>query len=154
VTKRLYDWNNLFIACAHCNNIKGVKFDDIINPVLKDPEEHIALSIEISEDFIETVSVEPLKQDYETMRTAELLGYVYNGGSTDIKKIECANLRNEHLLPDIQRFSKFVAGYCDEPDLGYDVLIKNEISRSSKFAAFKRKIFATIRNYQSNSLML
>ena len=135
-----YEWQNLFIACAHCNSIKGTKFDDIIDPIACDPEEHIALSVEIADDFIEGVRIESLKKDPDTLRTAELLGYVYNGGSTDIKEIECANLRNEHLLPDIQLFMQYIKGHVAEPGLGYAGIIKKEISRSSKFAAFKRKI--------------
>jgi hypothetical protein len=142
--KLKYDWNNLFIACPHCNNIKSTRYDDTLNPTECDPEEHIELSVDISEDFIEAVRIEPIKRDSCTLRTVELLGYVYNGGSTDIKEIECANLRNEHLLPDIQRFMQFVKGYNDEPDLGYDVILKKEVNRASKFAAFKRRI---IRDY-------
>ena len=26
-----YDWNNLFLACAHCNNTKLDKFDPVID---------------------------------------------------------------------------------------------------------------------------
>ncbi|HEY5125388.1 MAG TPA: HNH endonuclease, partial [Ignavibacteria bacterium] len=26
-----FDWNNLFWACGHCNNIKLAKFDNILN---------------------------------------------------------------------------------------------------------------------------
>jgi hypothetical protein len=71
----------------------------------------------------------------------ELLGLVYNGGSTDIKEIECTNLRNEHLMPNIRLFYQYLHGYREEPDLvGYDTLIRKEIDRSSIFAAFKRKI--------------
>ena len=112
----------------------------VICPGECDPEKYIALSVEIAEDFIEYVGVNPLKRDARTLRTAELLEYVYNGGSTYIKDIECSNLRNEHLLPDIQRFIQFVNGHFNEPDSGYDELIKKEIDRSSKFSAFKRKI--------------
>ena len=135
-----YDWHNLFIACAHCNSIKGTKYDNIINPTECDPEEYIALSIVISYDFIEAVHIDSLQQDPCTLKTAELLSFVYNGGSTDIKEIECVNLRNEHLLPDIQRFMQFIHGFYDDPELGYVEVIKKEINRSSKFAAFKRKI--------------
>jgi hypothetical protein len=135
-----FDWNNLFLACGHCNNIKGARYDDIINPTAIDPESCIALSVEIDENFVEYVGVAVLNKDAVTLKTAELLGYVYNGGSTSIKEVECANLRNEHLLPDVQRFRQYIKGYCAEPGLGYDVLIKKEISRSAKFAAFKRKI--------------
>ncbi|MCP5046806.1 MAG: HNH endonuclease, partial [bacterium] len=26
-----FDWDNLFWSCAHCNNTKGDKFDNILN---------------------------------------------------------------------------------------------------------------------------
>lgn len=146
-----YDWNNLFLACGHCNNIKGTSYDDVINPVLVDPEISITLSVEISDDFIERVNIMTSSKDSTTLKTMELLGYVYNGGSTSIKEIECANLRNEHLLPDIVRFMQYIRGYNDEPDLGYDKLIEKEINRSSKFAAFKRKI---VRDNPQLSAML
>ena len=135
-----YGWDNLFISCAHCNNIKGTRYDGIINPSTCDPEDFIGLSVKISDDFIESVCIDTFNQGSSTLETAILLGYVYNGGSTDIKDIECANLRNEHLLPDIQRFNQYIRGHIDEPELGYDAVIKKEISRTSKFAAFKRKI--------------
>jgi hypothetical protein len=111
-----------------------------VNPAQIDPEDYVALAIEISDDFIDWVSVTPLSQDSATLKTSKLLDLVYNGETTSIKRIESANLRNEHLLPDIQRFKQYIRGYYDEPDLGYGSLIKKEISRSSKFAAFKRKI--------------
>jgi hypothetical protein len=137
-----FDWDNLFIACWHCNNIKSTKYDDIINPVLINPEECIALSVRISDNFIEAVQVIPLKTDAQALKTAELLEIVYNGGSTAMKKVESANLRNEHLLPDIKLFLKYISDYIDEPDLGYDSIIRQEISCSAKFAAFKRRIIA------------
>jgi len=136
----MYDWSNLFIACGHCNSIKHIRYNEIIDPTKCDPEEHIALSVEITKNLIEQVNVEPLKTDSPTMQTAELLGLVYNGGSTDIKEIECSNLRNSHLMPNIRLFYQYVNGYLEEPDLGYDKLIRTEIDRSSAFAAFKRKI--------------
>jgi len=135
-----FDWDNLFIACGHCNNIKLIGFNNILDPTKCDPEEHIALSVKITENLLENVQIEPLTTDCHTLQTAELLGYVYNGGSTSIKDIECSNIRNEHLMPKIHRFLLFIDRYLAEPDLGYDVLIKEEIHRSSAFAAFKRKI--------------
>jgi len=135
-----YDWNNLFIACGHCNNIKLAVYDDILDPTKCDPEEHIAISVEITGEIIDQVLVESLKGDQATSMTANLLGLVYNGGSTDLKEIECSNLRNAHLMPNIRLFYQYIRNYRDEPDLGYDKFIRNEIDRSSMFAAFKRKI--------------
>jgi len=135
-----YDWNNIFIACGHCNNIKLDKYDNIINPIICDPEDHIALSIDVNESLIDNIKVESLSEDEETMQTKQLLELIYNGGTTDIKEIECANLRNSHLAPNIRLFKQYIKNHIEEPDLGYADMIKNEINRSSIFAAFKRKI--------------
>jgi len=135
-----FDWYNLFIACGHCNNIKHTKYDNVLDPTKCDPEEHIALSIVMTGDIRDRVNVAALKFDNSTIETVELLHHVYNGGTTDMKEIECTNLRNKHLIPDIRLFLQYIHNYFAEPDEDYDILILDEISRSSKFAAFKRKI--------------
>jgi hypothetical protein len=135
-----FEWKNLFIACGHCNSTKGTQFDDILDPTQCDPEEHIALSIEVTDNFVERVRIDALMQDNSTLQTVELLNRVYNDGSTDIKKIECVNLRNAAIFPDIKVFLQYIRDHQEEPDLGYDVLIEKEIMRSAAFAAFKRKI--------------
>ncbi len=88
---------------------------------------------------MEEVTVEYMSNDKSVRQTAELLKLVYNGETTGIKKIESANLRNA-ISNDLKRFHQYIKNYRDEPDLGYDVVIAKEISRSSQFAAFKRKI--------------
>jgi hypothetical protein len=135
-----YDWSNLFLACGHCNGIKHDKYDEILNPTKCDPEEHIALSVEFTNDLIDIVHVESLITDTGTEQTTEMLQIVYNGGSTDMKDIESTNLRNEHLMPNIRLFYQYILNYRLEPSLGYDKKISEEISRSSAFSAFKRKI--------------
>jgi hypothetical protein len=138
--KLQFDWNNLFIACGHCNNTKLAKYDNIIDPSKIDPEKYIALSIVLTAELIDQVNVEPLETDATTLQTVELLRLAYNGGLTDLKEIECSNLRNEHLLPNIRLFYQYIKNYREEPDLGYGDMIKKEIDRPSAFAAFKRKI--------------
>lgn len=135
-----YDWNNLFMSCGHCNSIKHLKYNNILNPTKCDPEDHIDLSIEITDNLIEKVVVQALTKDSSTIQTAKLLNLVYNGGSTAIKDIECSNLRNAHLLPDIRKFLQYLNDYLEEPDIGCDKMIIKEIDRSSAFAAFKRRI--------------
>jgi 5-methylcytosine-specific restriction endonuclease McrA len=46
-----YDWDNLFIACGHCNNIKGERYSDVINPALTDPEEPMSSTLEEKSDL-------------------------------------------------------------------------------------------------------
>jgi hypothetical protein len=133
-----YDWHNLFLSCGHCNNIKAASYDDILNPTKCDPEENISLSL-TTNSLVEKVEVTALNNDSSTLQTADLLAKVYNGGTTDMKEIECANLRNS-ISRCIATFLQYVRDYQDEPDIGYDKIITKEISRSSEFAAFKRKI--------------
>ena len=135
-----YCWNNLFLACIHCNKIKHVKYDGILDPSQCDPEDHISLSIEIVDDLIDRVLVETMTEDKSTVLTAELLNLVYNEGTTDMQAIECSNLRNEHLLPNIRLFMQYIRDFRDEPGIGYGDLICKQIERSAIFAAFKRKI--------------
>jgi hypothetical protein len=133
-----YDWDNLYIACGHCNGIKGDKFSGIIDPVKVDPEEHIALTLDFTDNLVERVKIDVLTQDDETLRTAELLSFIYNGGGTDIKDLESSNLR-DHILRELNLFSRHIDGYKSEPEL-HEAKLAEELSRASEFAAFKRKM--------------
>jgi hypothetical protein len=136
--KLKYDWDNLYIACGHCNNIKSDKYSGIIDPVKVDPEEHIALTLDFTDNLIERVKIEPLTQDDETLRTAELLSLIYNGGGTAIKNIENTNLCN-HISRELILFYSLIDGYKSEPEL-HEAKLAEELSRASEFAAFKRKM--------------
>ena len=136
-----YDWQNLFLSCGHCNNIKRDFYDNILDPTKCDPEKNISLSLN-TDTLIESVVVITLSDDESSKQTSELLSYVYNGGATAIKDVECAILRNE-ISSCIARFLQYIKSYHEEPDEGYEAIIEKEILRSSAFAAFKRGI---IRN--------
>ena len=85
--------------------------------------------------------INTLETSDSATQTVELLQSVYNGtNATKMQMYESANLRKEHLMPSIRLFMQFVRNYQEEPDVGYDALIGEEIARSSIFAAFKRKI--------------
>ena len=142
-----YDWRNLFLSCGHCNSIKSDSYDDIIDPTQRDPEDCIALSLETN-TLMENVKIEALVGDKSVLQTVALLGFVYNGGTTVIKDLESAHLRNT-LSFCLARFYQYIEAYRKEPELGYDVIIKKEISRSSAFSAFKRGI---VRNDAELSL--
>jgi hypothetical protein len=133
-----YDWNNLFLSCGHCNNIKGNGFGEMINPCITDPESVLELRLE-TDDLIERVVITQLVKDHSVSITAELLEKVYNGESTAIKRVEAANLRNK-IADTLLRFQQYIMGYKEESDLGYADIIADEISHSSAFAAFKRQI--------------
>ena len=138
-----YDWENLFLSCAHCNSTKNFCIDAadavIIDPVKFDPEEYIEIALAVTDELKEEIVVKKIKDGESIDATVMLLDHVYNGVSTDIKRLESANLKNK-IMDEIKFFRQYVSGYKEEPDLGYHDMITEEISRKSAFAAIKRNI--------------
>lgn len=68
--ERVFDWNNLFYACPHCNNLKKeAKYDDkIIDCCVDDPEEMLEQCYESGH-----VSVHSIVDEECAVMTAELI---------------------------------------------------------------------------------
>lgn len=136
----MFDWNNLFFACDHCNRLKS----DGYTPILKctDPTPQVDKVLNHSIEFgIETkVEVRPLKTDDPVTNTARLLNAVYNG-TTVSSRIEAANIR-EYMAKDIVPFTGYLLGYMDcnseQEKQSYRYLIEQHLRRDSAFCAFKR----------------
>lgn len=138
-----FDWNNLFWSCSHCNNIKSSKYTDIIDctNLTEDIENRIRLYMRPFPK--ETVDVIPLDESSSTNSTVKLLDAVYNG-TTQLKRIEAANLRNK-ILVEIRDFQQHLCNYYQNGFVAEDKMIflahiKRHLSRSSNFTQFKRWI--------------
>lgn len=134
-----YDWNNLFLACAHCNNIKLEKFDPIIDCTKENVEELIAFRKKGYLGTDEKLLFEALDLSIETQNTVKLLQEVYYG-STPQKKMEATILRRI-LRKELSEFKEYVREYMEaqdeeKEDLKY--LLQQQLRDSSPFAAFKR----------------
>ena len=121
-----YDWNNLFWACAHCNNIKSDKYEPILDCTKRSVEQ-----------------------------TVSLLEDVYYG-TTPQKKIEAQiirkNLRkNLSKFKEYVREYQEAEDAVEKDDIGE--LLKRELNNSSEFTAFKRwliwdnEMFSEIEKY-------
>lgn len=138
-----FEWNNLFWACGHCNNIKSDNFTDIINCTDLNEDIENRVKVYIHPFPREKVIIEALDTIPSTISTVELLNAVYNG-TTKLKTIEASNLRNSILL-EIEDFQKYLFAYYED---GHDdtdktfilIKIKKHLSRASNFTAFKRSI--------------
>lgn len=137
-----FDWNNLFWSCSHCNNIKLDNFTNILN--CTDSTHFVDKKIRyyMSPFPCEKVVIEALEQTPEVLETKELLDAVYNG-TTKLKTIESANLRNQ-LLEEIKEFQKWLCEYYrantqDVKDFS-ELKIIDHLSRGANFSAFKRWI--------------
>lgn len=136
-----FDWNNLFYACSHCNNIKLAKYKNIINCC--DPNSNIEQRLKYNfEGFpFESVTVEALDTDAATIETAQLLNEIYQG-TTKMKVIESSNLRDK-ILDEVIEFKILLRDYykADDNELLKDQLlpkIAGHLMKSSNFTAIKR----------------
>lgn len=137
--KLKYDWNNLFLACAHCNNIKLDKFDPIIDCTKEQVEELIAFRREGYFGTDEKLTFDLLDSRIETQNTVKLLEAVYYG-STPQKKMEAKILRRT-LRKELAEFKEYVREYKeaeDEEREDLQYLLRQQLQDSSPFAAFKR----------------
>jgi len=138
-----FSWNNLFLACGHCNNIKLNKYDSIINCTIKEENIEGRIKLLMNPFPKETVKVIALDENNSTKLTVELLNKVYNHGVTDLKNLDSANIRNK-ILDEIQDFQRNLTDYYktinEDDKKHYLVKIKNHLSKNSSFTAFKRWI--------------
>ncbi|MFG6393804.1 MAG: HNH endonuclease [Lachnospiraceae bacterium] len=109
-----YDWNNLFLSCAHCNNIKLGKYEPIIDCTIENVEELIAFRKKGYFGTDEELIFENLDIRKETINTINLLNEVYYG-STPQKKMEARILRRI-LRKVLSEFKEFVREYKEAED--------------------------------------
>lgn len=136
-----FDWNNLFYACSHCNNIKLARYKNIINCC--DPTSQISERLNYIFDPFphESVIIEPLDSNADTIETAKLLGEVYEG-TTKMKILESSNIRAK-ILDEVIEFQTLLRDYikADDNQMLKDQLlpkIVGHLMKSSNFTAIKR----------------
>lgn len=84
---RMFDWNNLFLSCPHCNGIKNRKIyeSNVVDCCRTDPES--VLSHRITD--CGHVAVTPLADTDEAKVTAQLLTDCYELRSSGIREAAC-----------------------------------------------------------------
>lgn len=143
-----YDWNNLFWACAHCNNTKLASYDPILDCTREPVDELIAFRKEGYFGIEEKWIFEALEERQEVNNTVQLLEAVYYG-TTPQKKIEAKILRRK-LRIELSKFKEYVREYEEAEDYEKEGLlcqIKKELKASSSFTAFKRWIIRDNRKH-------
>jgi len=130
-----FDWNNLFFACSHCNNIKHHLFQDILK--CTDFTDIITECLEFRfESFPEEKTfVLPLKPGTKIQNTADLLNKTYNGKTLN-QVIEANNIRSK-LRNELIRFREAIEDFEYNPQEKYLEKIKQMLSIESAFTAFK-----------------
>ena len=91
-TELMYDWNNLFWSCAHCNNIKNAKYEPILDCSQVDVDRKIAFRKEGYFGRNEKYRFIALEESDEIKNTVALLQEAYYG-STPQKILEATNIQ-------------------------------------------------------------
>lgn len=127
---RQYDWKNLLLACRVCNEVKGHEYNNVINPCVEDPEAILSFGLRYDNSKVEIAS---LNTHMKAEDTKQLLELIYNYSQKG----------KMFILPKLRKEIKKFTFYLDRWDFGdtyLDQYIREDLSRSSPFAAFKRKI--------------
>lgn len=137
--KLRYDWNNLFLACTHCNSTKKKRHEPILDCSQAEVDRMIRFYKIGHWGTKEEFCFEARDDSAETIHTIALLEEIYYG-RTPQKEIASAHLRGE-LRKELAQFKGYVRDYleaCGEDKQDLYLLIKQELSVRSAFTAFKR----------------
>lgn len=132
-----FDWDNLFLSCGHCNNVKNQReYDEgIIDCCKIDPETVLDFHFDMEAVHITTKR----DNDKEALRTAKLLNSIYNKSNTGLRVLKCET-RVIQLYGQMNELYKLLTAHRDNPN---DKLVMRKLSivlnRKSAFAAFKRQ---------------
>ena len=132
-----YDWNNLFLSCRHCNDIKSTDYDNLLNCTASTDNVDTALRYYCKPMPKEYAVFDILIPSAQATQSKELLDKCFNGEHTGQKKLEGSNLRSL-LLKEIRNFQELLFDYEEDNDHSYLVKIRYQLSNKSAFTAFKR----------------
>ena len=129
-------WENLFVACAYCNQKKSDGFDDICNPTKTNVECDITQKI----DFCAKKVVFKAKLADSTLeKTAELLTRLYNGTKPGLRTIREERFCNE-FIQQMNVFQQAVVRYMERGD--NEAEIKQMLDIKAENLGFKYSILA------------
>ena len=106
-----FDWNNLFLSCGHCNNIKKEHYNPILDCTKVEVDKKIAFRKKGYFGIEEKLEFTPLEDSIEIKNTIELLKNIYEG-NTPQKRLEAVTIRKE-LRKELFKFKEAIREYED-----------------------------------------
>lgn len=131
---RMFEWNNLFLSCPHCNSVKNrAKYEsNIIDCCLIDPETIIQ-----QEFYDGKVVVSPLLDTIEATTTAELVQDCFELRNVAIRTRECQT-RVYALQGTMNMFYKELEKYSTEKTERHLRVLRAMLNRNYRFSGFTR----------------
>lgn len=133
--EKMFDWNNLFLSCAHCNSVKNRKeyADKIIDCCIIDPEK--VLNQQFINGHVEVLPIE--RKISGISETAKLLTECFEKRNTGIRTMEC-KVRIDALQETMTLLYKLLMQYRDNHNKKNYLALKGMLSRKYKFSGFTR----------------
>ena len=142
--ERMFDWNNLFWSCRHCNSIKNQqKYDEtVLDCCQRDPEILIDFTLNGDTVFVQAKD----ETDIEAVVTAELVNEVFNKTNTGMRVHKC-QVRVDELLKEMNALLDTLEKYkTNEHSIIVQRTLKGLLDRKSPFAEFKRNYVKSHQN--------
>lgn len=142
-TDKKYDWNNLYLSCGRCNNIKLAEHTNLLDCC--DDNQDVCRAIKhlpASTPYAKRVQVIAIAKDIKTEETQKLLEKIYNSEHTVNKKVSGAFLRKKifdqyNLLLD--QVNDFYSPTATKPEKEVSISkIKVLTDSSAPYSAFMR----------------
>ncbi|WP_122435287.1 HNH endonuclease [Pseudomonas viridiflava] len=91
-----FDWNNLYLACSRCNNIKSSLFDDILDCCDSKIDVFRAIKhVPPVTPWAKTVQIVCMIENEQATSSRNLLDKIYNSDHTVNKKVSSSFLRTK-----------------------------------------------------------
>ncbi len=146
----MFNWDNLFWSCGHCNNTKLAKYNDLLNCTNKADNVEKSIKIIMEPYPMEDVFIEIKIYSKKAVLTAKLLNEIYNG-TTIHKKLESHNLR-KRISKEVYDFQQnlvkyYEVGYSEEDRKMFLANIKRHLNAESAFTSIKRWKIRSNKNF-------
>lgn len=138
-----FDWNNLYLSCSRCNNIKGDRYTNLIDCC--DPQQDAFRSVKHQPPitpYAQHVHIMAMNGDKRTLETKAILDKIFNSEHTVNKKVSGSFLRRKIfdqynlLLTQINNYYFPVATTIEKENA--IERIKVLIHKSAPYSAFIR----------------
>ncbi|MGL5411054.1 MAG: HNH endonuclease [Cetobacterium sp.] len=133
--ERRFDWNNLYLSCGHCNNVKSkaVYDEKILDCCTVDPEENLIFRLNDN-----NVEVKQKVFNEINEKTSQLINEVFNLKNTGLR-VEKSKHRIEELQKEMNILYKFLEKYIINPNSSITLrTLKAILKKESAFSEFKR----------------
>lgn len=129
---KMFDWENLFWSCRHCNSVKNTLnySEDILDCCKKEPEQF--LNQELFQGHVHVTALED-----EAKKTAELLTECFEKTNTGIREQAC-QVRVDALQETMTTLYRCLHQYKENPSPRNLCSLRGMLARSYKFAGFTR----------------